>query len=104
MIVYGYAKDVRYSGDGTMFVKVRIPDIHGPENRSDYNGHMVRNYVWDKDLPYYPANLLSSIPIVGDVLELQTSNEKSTDFIVSGITGGNSSITLTNVHIEEDGD
>ena len=101
MIVYGYAKDVRHSGDGTMYVKVRIPEIHGPADRSEYNGHIARNYVWDKDLPYYPANLLSSVPVDGDVLEMKTTSEGSTDFIVSGITGGTYSNVLTNIHTGE---
>lgn len=102
MIVYGYAKDVKYSGDGTMYVRVRIPAIHGPNNRNEYKGHIDRNYVWDRDLPYYQANLLSSIPVDGDILELQTPSEGSTDFIVSGITGGSLAQNITNIHTEED--
>ena len=99
MIVYGYAKDVKYSGDGTMYVRVRIPVIHGPDDRSEYKGREVRNYVWDKDLPYYQANILASVPVNGDILELQTPSEGSTDFIVTGITGSTLAQSLTNLHV-----
>lgn len=100
MIVYGFAKDVKYAGDGTMYVKVRIPAIHGPNDRNEYRGHMDRNYVWDKDLPYYQANILASVPVDGDILELKSPNEGSTDFIVSGITGSELAHIATNYHPE----
>lgn len=89
MVVYGYVKDVKYSGDGNMYVKVRIPNIHGPDRKSEYRGHPVRNYVNTENLPYYQANLLSSVPIYGDVVELRSPNENTTTLYVSGITGGN---------------
>ena len=97
MKVYGYAKALEYAGDGMMFVQVRIPNIHGPEDRSDYNGQPIRNYTYNKDLPWYPANILSSTPVVGDVVELQTTNEDSTEFIVTGITGGGYGGSWTNI-------
>lgn len=98
MIIYGYAKDVKYGRDGTMYVRVRIPQIHGPQNRQEYRGQQSRNYTWDKDLPYYPANILSAVPQDGDIVELQTPNGGSTEFTVSGLTGANSSGIETNLH------
>jgi len=98
MIVYGYAKDVKYDRNGTMYVRVRVPQIHGPEDRTEYSGQQARNYTWDRDLPYYPANMLSAVPQDGDVVELQTSNDKNADFIVSGLTGATFSGIETNIH------
>ena len=49
MVVNGYAKDYMYTGDGTLFVRVRIPSIHGPYTEASYRGKHVRNYVRDED-------------------------------------------------------
>lgn len=97
MIVHGYVKDYRYSGDGTMYVKVRIPAIHGPYTESGYNGQPVRNYVRDVDLPYYPSVLLPHLPNEGEVVALSTINEKSTEFFVLGLTGGSYYTGTTNL-------
>ena len=88
MIVYGYAKGYRYSGDGTLNVRVRIPAIHGPYRQSDSNGRTVRNYVQDSDLPYYPALLLPHLPTEGEVCALTSVNNTSSEFLVIGLTGG----------------
>ena len=88
MIVYGYVKDYKYTGDGCYYVQVRIPSIHGPYKQSEYKGQPVRNYVNDWDLPYYPSIELPRDPNDGDVVMLSTSNEKSSDFSVVGLTGG----------------
>lgn len=86
MIVYGFAKDYTYDGDGTLKVQVRIPQIHGP-----YRQEMTKGiYVRDKDLPWYTSLLLPSMPAEGDVVALSSSNEaKSSNMIVIGLTGGN---------------
>ena len=39
MIVYGYVKGVKYSGDGTMQIQVRIPNVHGAFDIADYGGN-----------------------------------------------------------------
>ena len=88
MIIYGYAKSYHYAGDGTMMVKVRIPNIHGPYKQIDYKGQRIRNYVKDEDLPEYISLQLPYTPTDGDVVALMSINEKSTDFIVIGLTGG----------------
>lgn len=96
MQINGYAIDVKYAGDGTMFVKTRIPAIHGPMHQTEYQGKPVRNYVLDKDLPYYPAFLLPSVPVHGEVVTLQESANETYQFTVIGLTGGTYGGTWTN--------
>jgi len=88
MIVYGYAKGFMHTGDGTLKVRVRVPSIHGPFKQSEYNGQKVKNYTKDADLPYYTSVELTRNPNDGDVVMLLTSNDKSTEFTVIGLTGG----------------
>jgi hypothetical protein len=86
MISYGFAKDYRYDGDGTLKVQVRIPSIHGPY-KQDVSKH---SYTLDKDLPWITSVILPSMPTEGDVVALQTiNNSKSSDFLIIGLTGGN---------------
>lgn len=86
MIVYGFAKNFRYDGDGTLEVQVRIPSIHGP-----YVQSLTKNiYTRDENLPWYPAMLMPSTPIEGDVVVLENlSDGRGSQFIVLGLTGGN---------------
>lgn len=88
MVVHGYVKGYQYTGDGTLMIQVRIPQIHGPMSQREYKGRQVRNYVRDGDLPYYPSMLLPHLPTEGEVVALQTTNSKNTEFIVIGLTGG----------------
>ena len=88
MIVYGYVKGHKTTSDGAYYVQVRVPSIHGPYRQSEYRGQPVRNYVQDWDLPYYPSSELTRDPNDGDVVMLSSSNEKSSDFTVVGLTGG----------------
>lgn len=97
MIVNGYVKGHKYTGDGTLMIQIRIPSIHGPMNQREYKGRHVRNYVLDKDLPYYPSVLLPHMPNEGEVVSLTSSNDKSTDFTVIGLTGGFYEKNKTNV-------
>ena len=86
MIVYGFAKDYTYDGDGTLKVQVRIPSIHGPYRQQVTKG----TYTRDKDLPWYTSLLLPSFPSEGDVVALETVNDaQSSTLIVIGLTGGN---------------
>lgn len=89
MIVFGYAKDYYYTGDDTIAIRVRIPNIHGPYRREDANGQTIRNYVEDKDLPYYQSLMLPRAPNDGDVVALATTSNSNTNtnFIVIGLTG-----------------
>lgn len=87
MILFGYAKDFYYNSEGTLMVQVRVPNIHGAFELLDYNGKRPIGYVRDQDLPYYMSVLLPRDPIDGDVVMLTTRNEKSTEFIVIGLTG-----------------
>ena len=88
MIVYGYAKDYYYSGDGTLYVRVRVPSIHGPYKQSEYKGKPVRNYTLDKDLPYYESLLLPHLPNEGEVVALSTMDNSPNNLIIIGLTGG----------------
>ena len=88
MIVFGYAKDHYYSGDGTLYIKVRIPAIHGAYTQTAYNGKPVRNYTLDKDLPYYQSLLLPHLPNEGEVVALATLDSSPNQLIVIGLTGG----------------
>ena len=88
MIVHGYVKSYMYTGDGTLMIKVRIPSIHGPYTEAGYGGKPVRGYVRDEDLPYYPSILLPHLPTEGEVAALSSLNEKSSKFMVIGLTGG----------------
>ena len=97
MIVYGYVKQYQYTGDGTFLVQVRIPSVHGPYSQKSYNGKQVRNYVMDSDLPYYPSVLLPHLPTEGEVVALMSMNDKSTEFMIVGLTGGSYYTGVTNL-------
>lgn len=97
MIIYGYVKQYRYTGDGTFYVQVRIPSIHGPYKQSDYKGRRVRNYVDDANLPYYPSILLPHLPIEGEVCVLSSVSDTSSEFLVIGLTGGSYLNGVTNI-------
>lgn len=88
MIVNGYVIDNKYTGDGNLMIKVRIPSIHGPMSQREYRGKPVRNYTQESDLPWYPSNLLPYIPGYGEVVQLSSTNDKNSDFVVIGMTGG----------------
>lgn len=88
MITYGYAKEYKYLGDGTMSIKVRIPSIHGAYLLSDYQGKTVRNYTQDSDLPFYPSLILPKVPREGEVVVLESLDGTSSAWLVIGLTGG----------------
>ena len=88
MIVYGYVKDTKYAGDGTLLIQVRIPNAHGPFQISDYKGKKIRNYTADKDLPWYPSLLLPYLPGDGEVVALTSLDSTSSSWLVLGLTGG----------------
>lgn len=97
MITYGYAKRYQYTNDGTLKIQVRIPTIHGAYKQSDYRGRVVRNYVYDSDLPWYPSILLPHLPHEGEVVALSSMNGSNGDFIVIGLTGGSYHTGVTNI-------
>lgn len=72
MITYGYAKQCKYLGDGTLSIQVRIPSTHGAYLLSDYQGKKVHNYTEDADLPYFPSIILPKTPKEGEVVVLQS--------------------------------
>ena len=88
MTINGYVKSYKYAGDGTLLVQVRIPTIHGPMKQSEYRGSVSRSYTRDEDLPYYQSLLLPHLPAEGEVAMLMSKNDKSSEFVVMGLTGG----------------
>lgn len=88
MVTYGYVKDTRYENDGTLMIKVRIPNIHGPNSQKEYKGKVVRNYTFDADLPFYPALQMSPLPVIDEVVALLSTNDSNSNFLVIGSTGG----------------
>jgi len=97
MIVYGYVKGSKYTGDGTLQIQVRIPNIHGAYNKSDYQGKTIRNYTADADLPWYPSLLLPHDPDVGEVVALSSLDNSSSNWLVIGLTGGSYNAGSTNL-------
>lgn len=97
MIVYGYVKGVKYSGDGTMQIQVRIPNVHGAFDVSDYGGKKVRNYTNDADLPWYPSLLLPHKPTEGEVVAVASLDSAGSNWMVIGLTGGSYNAGTTNL-------
>ena len=97
MIVYGYAKQYRYSGDGTLYVQVRIPSIHGPYRQEDAQGKQVKTYTRDQDLPYYQSILLPHLPNDGDVVMLTSLDSTANQWVIIGLTGGSYVSGVTNI-------
>lgn len=88
MLVYGYAKDWYNADDGTLKIKVRIPQIHGAYKQSYYKGQKIRNYVLDGDLPYYNSVILPRNPNEGDVVVLLgVDGDLNSEMLVIGLTG-----------------
>lgn len=88
MITFGYAKDYKYTGDGTFMIQVRIPSVHGPYSLKDYQGKVIKNYIQDDDLPWYNSLLLPHLPNDGEIVALSSFNNSNNDFLVIGLTGG----------------
>lgn len=84
MIVYGLVTDYRYTEDGGLLIQVRIPNIHGARNREAYGGNKIRNFVEDKDLPYYPSLLLKDVPAIDQTVALVSADEGNNSFLVLG--------------------
>jgi len=97
MIINGYVRDHKYEADGTLVVQVRIPSIHGPMDINDYRGKVARNYVRDEDLPYYSSLILPRNPEKDDVVTLMSKNDKTSEFIVLGLTGAKYTKNLSNL-------
>lgn len=96
MITYGFVKDTRYAGDGTLMIRVRIPTIHGAYDKSEYNGKTMRNYTADMNLPWYPSLLLPHMPVEGEVVALSSLDKTSSNWLVIGLTGGSHRLPNTN--------
>ena len=97
MIVYGYVKDFKYAGDGTMQIQVRIPNVHGAYQKTDYKGKTIRNYTADENLPWYPSVLLPHEPTEGEVVALTSLDKSSSNWLVLGLTGGSYNAGATNL-------
>ena len=86
MIIFGYAKAVQYSNDGTCKIQVRIPSIHGPYKQIANSKNV---YVRDDELPWLTSVLLPHMPSEGEVVMLESINDSiSSEYVVIGLTGG----------------
>lgn len=97
MIVYGYAMDYRYTGDGTLMIKCRIPQIHGAYSKFQYEGKKITNYTEDGDLPYYMSLLLPHLPTQGEVVAIASLDNTMNNLLVIGLTGGSYTSGVTNL-------
>ena len=97
MIIYGYAKQYQYSNDSTLSVQVRIPSVHGPYRKSDAKGKLIRNYVEDDKLAFYPSLLLPHLPNEGGVVSLASMDSINNVLMVIGLTGGSYYSGMTNL-------
>lgn len=88
MVVYGYVKGYKYSGDGTLLIQTRIPNIHGAFRKEDYKGKTIRNYTSDADLPWYPSLLLPHMPAEGEVVAVASLDSSPSNWMIIGLTGG----------------
>lgn len=87
MIIFGYAKSYKFDADGTLWVQVRIPSIHGPYLQSERKTPSAYPYVPDKDLPYYMSLVLPTLPNDGDVVAISSMDDTANKMIVIGLTG-----------------
>lgn len=88
MITFGYAKSYYYDSNGCLYIKVRVPSIHGAYKQQDYKGAPIKNYTLDENLPFYQSVVLPRMPADGDVVALQSMSEgNGSDMIVVGLTG-----------------
>lgn len=98
MVVYGYAKEYMYTGDGTLLIRTRIPSIHGPFNQLQADGKVIRKYTQDDNLPWYPSILLPYNPTNGDVVALMSTNESNQSWLIIGLTGGSYANGMTSLN------
>ncbi len=97
MITFGYAKGYKYTGDGTLMIKTRIPSIHGAYSLQDYKGKVVKNYTQDNDLPWFQSILLPHLPQEGEIVAVATLDDGNSTFLVIGLTGGSYQPDRTNL-------
>ena len=89
MLILGYAIKYRYADNGTVEVQVRIPNVHGPMDLTEYHGSSANNYVAEDDLPYYMSIIMPHLPNYGDVVVLSSRSDAMCEWVVIGLTGGN---------------
>ena len=87
MITYGYIVASQPNQMGGYEMQVRIPSVHGAYNLEDYRGQTPRNYVQDKDLPWYPCLESVTNRTTGSIAVLAAINYSNNSFIVIGTTG-----------------
>lgn len=85
MITYGYVKEVNTREDGTLWIKTRIPSIHGANSQKEYGGKPIRNYTADDDLPWFQSVILPTVPSVGSIVALSSLNDSNSELIIIGL-------------------
>lgn len=88
MLITGYAKDYYYDSSSCMYIRVRIPNIHGAYKQQEYEGQQIKNYTLDENLPYYRSIELPRAPREGDIVLLaSTSDGNGSERVVIGLMG-----------------
>ena len=98
MIVFGYAKQYKYTSDGTLLIQVRIPSIHGPYVKSNADGKSLKTYTSDDNLPWIYSLVLPHPPADGEVVAVASLNDTSSQWLVIGLTGGQYSPGIINMY------
>jgi len=84
MIIYGTVVGRSETRpDGTTWVKLRIPSIHGAANIRDYRGSQERhNRIPDNKLPQYQCAMFSSPLVNGETVMLESTRNNKEDWVV----------------------
>jgi len=89
MQIYGtVVEQAKIRPDGTTWVKVRIPSIHGAANITEYRGSQKRHTrVPDDRLPQYQSIMTTQLLNIGETVVLSSMKESREDWIIIGRMG-----------------
>jgi hypothetical protein len=89
MLIYGtVVESSETRPDGTMWVKLRIPSIHGAADVRAYRGSQERhNRIPDSKLPQYQCVRFSSPLALGEVVMLESTRNNKENWVVTNRMG-----------------